>query len=167
MSCINFVKLCEEAFGDLELPLISEELLKEAEQEAIRLGQKAERLKSEYSKLKDAEPDRKKRDALEAKRRIELHKVKQELIDYIIRRNLVSREQRDANPLWFDDFVKTYFSAFPGVGLLSTAYITATPPEEPSSDLLPPLYTLPLATPLTPAQINQIKADQQARNANR
>ena len=162
MSCINFIKLCEEALGEVNLPLISEELLKEAEQEAIRIGQKAEKLKADYSKLKNAEPDRERKDALEAKRRIELHKVKQELITYIVRRNLVSREQRDSNPLWFDEFVKTYFSAFPGIGLLNTAYITATPPKEPSSDLLPPLYTLPLATPLTPAQIQQLRTNPQA-----
>ena len=157
MSCINFVKLCEEAFNELDLPLISEELLKEAEQEAIRLGQKAEKLKRDYSALKNTEPDRKRKDALESKRRIELHKVRQELIDYIIRRNLVSREIRDSNPLWFDDFVKTYFSAFPGIGFLNTAYITATPPKDPPLELLPPIETLPLAMTLTLRELNRLK----------
>lgn len=141
MNQINFVKLCESIIKEVNIKTSIDEAL----QPIIALGTEAQSLKSKYSQLISKEKDSARKQALDTKRKIELHKVRSKLAGFVTRNNIVSQETRTSNPNWLDAYIKDYFSVYPGLGLLSSEIITDAIPEEPSEELLPPPETLPLA----------------------
>lgn len=132
MSNINFLELCEQIFNE---SLNTRHIIAEAIIGITQLCNEGNAIRDRYSKLKQEQVNKARRTALEDKMKIELHKVRERLSQYIIDNNIVDESDR-VNYNWLDLYIAKHFSEYTGILHLHTRMIAARPPQEPDASLL-------------------------------
>ena len=149
MSNINFLLLCERVFTEIQTESDPSQLLQEAISQILQICKDAASIRRQYTQYRQAEPDREKKRALEAKLAIELNKFRARAVEYARHANyelkmrgqtqLITPEEMKTNPDdWFDVyFAKRYFKDYPDILTICYPVVPHEIPKDPDRKLLP------------------------------